>query len=194
MVTYSMSATEPGLDLKSSYTRFMIPFIQICWKWEKVLSRIRWLLLHFYSQICIWKCEFIWPSCQVADDRQLHYFSESHRESEIILPFTFRGVLLSPTLCTRIPELCASCWSCLHFLAAVSPDAPPLPFLASCSRETLTSWLPYLFTSFVPALTQALRGNWIERTKSRGIQWIIKSPIRIPGVRCLRTTWWLPCK
>lgn len=195
---------QPSQHLNSNLhiTQLMIPSIWTCWKWEKVLSIIRWFLLHFCSQICVWKYEFIWPSCQVANGQQLDYSESSfsferysharaYRESEI-LPFTFRRVPLSPTPCTKIPELCASCWPCLHSLVAVSPAAYPLPFLAACSRETFTSWLPYLFTSFVPALAQALRGKGIERAKSRGIQWIIKSPVRILGARYLRTTCSLP--
>ena len=99
--------------------------------------------------------------------------------TKILLPFTFRGVPLSPTASTSIPELCVSCWLCLHSLVAVSPAVCLWPFLASVLwGGTHHSWLHY----FLPPLClhwPSLQGTAMtERTKGRGCQWIIlQTPI-----------------
>lgn len=51
------------------------------WKWYKALCIIRFLL-YFFSQRCIWKCEFIGTSCQVAKGQQWDYILEGSFSSE----------------------------------------------------------------------------------------------------------------
>lgn len=128
-VTYRTSVTQPGP--RSSHKKHVgNAKIALC---NKTISTT------FLIQICIWKCEFIWTSCQVAKDWQLDCFLEStfsferylharaSRESKNTASFHILRAPLSPTPSTAISPLFTGA-DFLSILSACHSSCHPFAF------------------------------------------------------------------
>ena len=136
-VMYRMSVTQPGP--KSSHRKPIIFPVKHVGNGESALYKT--IFTTFLIQICIWKCEFIWTSCQVAKDWQLDCFLESafsferylharaSRESKNTPSFhILRGSIVSYTKHSDAATVCRLL-TFSPFSVPATPAATPLPLL-----------------------------------------------------------------
>ena len=120
-----MSMTQPGF--KSSHKKLIIFPVKHDGNGKSALYN-KTIFTTFLIQICIWKCEFIWTSCQVAKDWQWDCFLEStfsferyfhvraSRESKNTSSFQIqRGPIVSHTT-----QGCRHCLQAANFLSILS--------------------------------------------------------------------------